>query len=425
MKNKLLTQIIEKMKKLVFTLGLCLIASISFGQKKAVTDALKYARDASGNKFAEARAEIKKALVHEETKNDPNTWYYAGYIENLQYEKENEKQLTLPPQTPNDAVMYEALHGIYPYFAKCYELGLIPDEKGKVKSPRLKDMKAVLKANKPYYVNAGNYFFEKKDYKRGMEIFDQYVEISDSPMMIETGKAAAATKEIDSSYIYANFYAALASAQLEDKDLAIRLLTRASKIDFNQSDILELLAEQYKNAEDTLNWEKTLNDAIALFPNSQQFLYSLINIYTNTNRNEKALEFVKAAIKNDQNNAQLYDVAGRLSGLLGDIVNTEEYYKKALEIDPDFMDAMVDMGVFYFNQGASKLEEASEINDVNKYNEEKEKVLVFFRKALPYLEKVLKDDPDTPLSNKITLRSIYYNLDMGDKFDEIDKLIDN
>ena len=403
------------MKKVVFTLGLCLVTVVSFGQKKAVADALKYAKDSKPN-FAEARAAIKGALDDAETKNDAKTWFTAGQIESLHFDQENTKLML--QQKPDEAAMYGALLAVYPYFLKAYELDNIPDVKGKVKPKFSKDIKSILRANLPYFMNGGAYYFDQRDYKKALDCFNQIVEITDNPFMKE-GAAAP----VDSAYYYANYYATIAVSQLDDADLAIKTMTRASKLDFKQNDVYQYLSDEYRKIQDTVNWEKTLNEGLALFPNEEFFLFQLIQIYISTERNSKAIDYIQAAIKNNPTNAQLFDVAGRVyeSGFK-DIEKAEEYFKKAIEIDGENAEVQSNMGRIYFNQAVVMLDAANEIADVKKYNEEKEKAKDLFRKALPYFEKAFKLDSEIN-ENKIALRSIYYNLDMEDKFNEISNLM--
>ncbi|MDR1114947.1 MAG: tetratricopeptide repeat protein [Tannerella sp.] len=406
------------MKKLGLTLGLCLIASVSFGQKKTVSEALKLAKDSKPN-FAEARTKIKDALEHDETKNDAKTWYTAGQIEDLQFTAENTKQLL--GQQPDEAVMYDALLNVYPYFKKANELDNLPDVKGKVKPKFTKDIRSTLKANLVYYLNGGAYFFDQKDYRKTLNFFDQYIEIADSKLMKEGEKPGEAG--VDSIYILANYYAAIAASQLNDHALAIEAIKRASKLDYKKNDMLQYLAEEYKLSEDSVNFQKTLEEGMAIFPKEEYFIMNLVGLYINTEQNEKAIEYINTAIKNDLSNAQLYDVAGRVyeSGLK-DYEKAEEFFKKAIELDSENAETQSNLGRIYFNQGVTQLDEANNISDVKKYNEEKEKAKDLFRKALPYFEKAFQLNPDAS-DNKIALRSIYYNLGMDDKFEEMDKIM--
>jgi tetratricopeptide (TPR) repeat protein len=407
------------MKKLFLTFGLCMAVSVAFGQKKAVTDALKFAKDAKPN-FEEARKKIKEALANAETKDDAKTWFVAGQIESIVVDGEIAQQVL--GKKPNEAVMYGALENIYPYFSKAYELDNLPNEKGKVKPKYSKDIKAILKADLPHYIYGGAYYFENLDYRKAHDFFNDYIEIADSKLLKE-GEKTDVTVPVDSNYIFANYYAALASSQLNDHNAAIVAMKRASKQDYKQNEIIQYLAEEYRNVADTANFEATLSEGLAIFPKEPYFLLNLINIYIQTGRNEKAIDYINTAIVNDPTNANLYDVAGRIyeSGFKN-LDKAEEYFKKATEIDGENAETQSNLGRIYFNQAVNQLDAANTIQDMKRYNEEKEKANELFKKALPYFEKSLQLSPDIQ-ETKIALRSIYYNLNMGEKLAEIEKLI--
>ena len=107
------------MKKVLFTLALCVAATASFAQKKAVSEAQSIAKGQNPD-FGEARTLIKGALENAETKDDAKTWFVAGQIEDQQFSNERTKQVL--GQQPNEPVMYDALYAILPYFEKAVVL---------------------------------------------------------------------------------------------------------------------------------------------------------------------------------------------------------------------------------------------------------------------------------------------------------------
>jgi tetratricopeptide (TPR) repeat protein len=285
-------------------------------------------------------------------------------------------------------------------------------------------MKAILKADLPYYMNGAIHFFEKSDYKKAHDFFNAYIEVSDCQLLKE-GEKADVVLPVDSNYIYANYYAAIASSQLNNHAVAVAAMKRASKQEYKQNEIIQYLAEEYRNAADTVNFEATLGEGLAVFPKEPYFLLNLINIYIQTGRNEKAIDNHNTAIASDPTNANLYHVAGRIyeSGFQN-LAKAEEYFIKATEIDGENVETQSDLGRIYFNQGVNQLDVANSIQDAKKYKEEKAKTNELFAKALPYFEKSYQLNPDVQ-ETKIALRSIYYNLDMGDKLDEIEKLMES
>ena len=80
---------------------------------------------------------------------------------------------------------------------------------------------------------------------------------------------------------------------------------------------------------------------------------------------------MNTAIAKDSNNPQLYDVMGRVYETgLRDYAKAEEYFKKALAINPDYIESLSNLGRVYYNQGVNKQGEANMINDAKQYQEE-------------------------------------------------------
>lgn len=400
------------MKQVLVTIGLCVATTAAFAQKSAVSNAERIIKDSKPD-FNEARNQIKGALDNAETKDDAKTWYIAGQIEDAQFSAENTKQIL--GQQPNEPVMYEALGNILPYFLKAYDLDAQPNEKGKVKPRFQKNIKSTISANLIYYLNGGAYYFDQRDYKKALTFFDQYVDIVNLPIF-----KGEKTADKDSTYMMCQFYAAVAAMQVDDQKVALEKLNRAKSSPYRQSDVYQYLCYEYEQAKDTVNLEKTLNEGMQVFPDSSYYLLSLINLYIYSNRNDEAINLLTTAIAKDANNSQLYHAMGSVyeSGIK-DPIKAEEYYNKALTIDPNNPVALSNMGRVFYNQGVNKLAEANLISDAKKYNEEKELAKEFFRKALPHFEKAHQLKPDER-EYMTALRGIYYNLDMSKEFDEME-----
>ena len=403
------------MKRVLLTVALCVAASASFAQKKVVNEAQSIAKGSNAD-FGEARTLIKGALENPETKDDAKTWYVAGFIEDQQFNAERAKQIL--GQQPNEPVMYEALYGILPYFQKAYELDQLPNEKGKVKPKYTKDIKSILSANHVYLFNGGAYYFDKQEYKKAYDFFNQYVEISELPMFTGTQ-----TAEKDSTFMTVQFYAAAAASLAKDSRLAIAALERAKNTPYRQYDVYQYLCYEYgeaRTAQDSVMLEKTFEEGMQVFPDSAFFLNNLINTYIYSNRNEKALEMLNVAIQKNPNDANLYNVMGRVYETgLKDYANAEKNFQIALEKDPNLTDALSNIGRIYYNQGVNKLSEANMINDSKKYQEELSMAKDLFKKALPYYKKAHEAEPEK-MDNMIALRGIYYNLNMGPELEAIE-----
>ena len=406
------------MKRLLLTVALCVAASsASLAQKKAVKEAQGIAKGDKAD-FTEARALIKGALENPETKDDAQAWYVAGFIEDQQFSAERTKQIL--GQQPNEPVMYEALGAILPYFKKAYELDQLPNEKGKIKPKYSKDIKSILGADHVYFFNGGAYYFDQKDYKKAYDFFNQYLEISELPMFEGTQ-----TAEKDSTFMTVQFYAAVAATQLQDSPIAIKALERAKSSDFRLNDVYQYLSYEYKQAGDSVNYVKTLEEGYAKFPNEEFFLMSLIDAYIQSSQNEKAISYLNTAIAQKPSDSQLYHALGIVYETgIKDYAKAEETFKKALEVNPESVESMSALGRIYYNQAVNKQGEANMINDSKKYQEELTIAKDLFKQALPYFQKAHEMKPSES-EYMVALRGIYYNLNMGPELEAIEAEMNN
>ena len=69
------------------------------------------------------------------------------------------------------------------------------------------------------------------------------------------------------------------------------------------------------------------------------------------------------------------------------VEKAEAAYKKAIEINPNYFDALYNIGALYFNRAVKQSEIVNNIKDNNKYKIESAKVDEIFKKSLPFLEK--------------------------------------
>ncbi|MDR0796017.1 MAG: tetratricopeptide repeat protein [Tannerella sp.] len=402
------------MKHVFLIIGLCLATTAAIAQKAAVTGAERAAKDQKSN-LGEARNLIKGAMTNAETKDDPKTWFIAGQVEDAQFNRENTKQIL--GQQPNEPVMYEALMNAVPFFLKANELDQRPNAKGKVAPKYTKNIKGILSANHIYFLNGGGYYFDEKDYSKAHNFFEKYLEIANLPFF--AGEKTAAK---DSTYMMIQFYSAIAACQMQNPELAIKVLTRAKDFPFRQSDVYQQLIVEYDQIKDSVNMEKTLEEGYKIFPDSSMYLLNLINLYIYSDRNEKAIELLNTAISKDAKSPELFQALGSVYETgYKDNKKAEEYFKKALDLSPDSPIALSNLGRVYYNQGIGKINDANALTDAAAYEAEKNVAKAFFKQALPFFEKAHQLDPKS-FDCMMALRGIYYQLlpEMTKQYEEME-----
>jgi tetratricopeptide (TPR) repeat protein len=411
------------MKRIVITTVLCFLASLTFGQKKALNEAKNELKAAAPN-IKDAREQIKSALANPETAELAETWFVAGKIEDKQFDTERVKMMI--GQQPNDDVMYPALYATLPYFEKAMVLDQRPDEKGKVKPKFTKEIRATLKPNLPYYINAGSYYSVKSDFKKAYECFKTYGDLRKSDLF--AGEKWPVENYSDTLDLQVRYYAAMMASNIPDHAASAALYSEIKDAPyktnsvFTENELYQRICFEYEQAKDSVNFEKSVKAGFEKFPEEDFYLLNLINLTISTGKQGEAISYLEAAIKKNSANSQFYDV-------LGQVYESEKNYDKAilnltkaLELEPDNADFLAHIGRVYFNLGVeARILSDDNVKDDAKYKELFQKSLDYFKNAQPHFEKLLKMDP----KNKATvnaLRSIYYSLTDNENYAKMDSL---
>ncbi|MDL2224368.1 tetratricopeptide repeat protein, partial [Bacteroidales bacterium OttesenSCG-928-M06] len=317
--------------------------------------------------------------------------------------------------------MYPALVRSIPYLVKADSLDILPDEKGRVKSKYRKDIQAILQENWPYIYNAGNYYYEKKNYQNAYKYFKLYGDLPKLAMFDEMPFRSEAIIEGDTIKTTVRYYAGIAAALIPDRDAAIEIFEEIKDYGILEDEIYKQLASQYHHKEDTVNYSRILKLGAEKFPNDSYYLLNLINITLAQGNVEEAEDFILKAIEVTPGNAQLYDVLGLVYEHNKDIDGSISVIKKALEVNPDYPEALTHLGRLYYNLGVEKRANTNAFDSKVNYEKEMEQVNAYFKESIPYFEKALQLQPKNEEAI-FALRNMYYSLGMNDEYEKMDKI---
>ncbi len=422
------------MKRILLFTSLCVLASFSFAQKKAVKDAKSAMKNIS-----EARELIKPALTDPETANDPETWKLAGDIEFKAFDDERtlEMQKEITGKGGNEEAMYVGLYNMYDPYIKADELGQVPNEKGQVKNKVRKDIVKNMNDGHRFYINGGVFYNDKKDYKRAADFFERYWDLP-SLSMFEDSDVKFNTQ--DSTYQTIKYYAVISAIQSGDHPRSIKLLNRIiaepyiQNSTYKESDVYELLASEYQQTGDSVAFANALREGAQRFPSNKYFTPNLINEFIRAGKTTEAIAYLDQAIANDPSNTcDLMSVKASLYAEQKDYANAEPAYASAIASNANCERALEGLGVLYVLQAQDMKEKASQVTSRREQAELDKETADLYQKALPYLEKyrdILKARPNLdPYDLKpalMKLQNVYYNLsllqvDKSAELDAIDK----
>jgi tetratricopeptide (TPR) repeat protein len=259
--------------------------------------------------------------------------------------------------------------------------------------------------------------FNDNDYNLALKSFEDILEIQNLPLMQEDPPT------VDTVII---FNAGLAAYNAENYDKAIKYYKEAAKYDYNGSRTYELISACYTNQNDTVNALATLQEGFEKYPESSSILVQMINIYMSSNKTDDAMKYLDLAIEQDPENASFYFAQGALNDKLGNTDKAIEAYEKAIELKPDYFDAYYNLGAIYYNKGVKQLDVANAVptNKPDLYEAEKNKADEEFKKAIPYMEKASEINTEDTYALE-SLKQLYYRLKMMDKFDEVNKKLED
>lgn len=221
------------------------------------------------------------------------------------------------------------------------------------------------------------------------------------------------------------YYATLAANGVEDRDAILKYAPIAIKDKDNGSVAMQLWADALKAKGDTAKWVESLKEGILKFPENQYFFANLVDYYSSSNQPEKAMQFADDMLTKDPNNKLYLYVKAYLYHNMKEYDQAIDFYKKTIEVDPQYAEAYSNLGLVLLMKAQDFADQSTtDVNDP-KYAEAQATIKKFYEEAKPYYEKARDLKPDQKDLWAPGLYRVYYNLNMGTEFDEIEKIMND
>ena len=153
-------------------------------------------------------------------------------------------------------------------------------------------------------------------------------------------------------------------------------------------------------------------------PDDISLLQSEADMYYKLGDKEKYKALMEGIVERDPNNPTIYYNLGVTSYEIGNTEAAIKYYNKALELNPKLVEARLNIAAAILSGESAIVEEMNGLGlskaDAKKYDELAEQRKGLYRKALPYLEKVMEDNPENVEAIRTTM-NIYYQLAESEK----------
>lgn len=325
----------------VVALGLTLMTSVTFAQKKVETDAaLQFQsyekaqmmgdQEEMKKQLLKAKESIDLAAVNPETQKSPKTLFYKGEIyASLAF-------IGMIDSTFNKSVPADARQ----IAINAYK------ESISVSSKYKSDIENTVNTVKQLMHPVGSAAYEAKKFKEAGEAFGL---INDFNSIL--GK-------VDTVYIY---YQGMAAESDGQWDKAASYYQKCAEMNYKPDETYRATAMAYIKG----------------------------------GKNDRAIEFLKHAIEKSPKDKHLYFALGTIAMEMNDDATVLENFKKALEIDPKYSDVHYNLGSYFSSKGADLRQKAADLppNAKKESDELLAKSLEFYKLAMEPLENYVALQP--------------------------------
>lgn len=353
-----------------------------FNEVKSVGSAELGAAD-----LAAAKEALDKAIEHDKTKDLAETWTYYALVN---------ADLALMDSTEAGESYIQAAE-------EARQKALSLDEENE-NEQNLNILSSILAQ---YEMNKGVKAWDSQDFPSAYNSFDKGLTYLPG----------------DTTLLY---YSGLAAINSQDYDKALSKYVELVPIDSfsNNKQIILDVSRLYLMQGDTTNAIKYAEIGANKYPEDGELATQNIELNLMAGNEEKIINTITAQAEKDPDNENLHYYLGIAYSALDDVENAEAAYRKALDVNPDYLDANINLGGLILNKGIDHFNKTNNASlQQAEYDAEIQKAYDIFDSALPYLQKAVDLDGSSFLA--LTNLKKYYEIkEDTDKIAEIQARID-
>ena len=380
------------MKRWMF-IGVVLFSLSNMGQQpqeppkmKTLYKTARLALKTTANQEA-AKQGLLAALARPELTNKDKCKIYYTAAELDESSNSVINQMAFLKQKYDSAALFNTVLNIYNHLILCDSVDMIPNANGHIKleyRDRTRDMMLKHRRN---LLTGGIFFLKKSDWASAYKYFDSYLRTN--------GKIL---KYVDQA--------------IEGTDSATKPVLQEYK------------CRSYQKLGNEKMWLQELHTGINKYPNHDYFFVSLLDYYNQHSQFDEGLLLADSMIHVHRDKPLYWYAMSLLSLGKEDFDKCIAYSDSCINLDANYADAYYNKSISYCNKALFAQEALNGKNHLDQDAVEmRQKIKELYALARPPMEKVRQLQPDNLIRWAQPLYRIYLYLNMGDEFDEIDKLL--
>lgn len=408
------------MKKMMLTIVAMVFAVVATAQNSAIYKVEHFVE--KGN-FDEALQIIETALANPKTTKFAGFYYNKGEINRKKFEEIlNMAAQGLPFDT---AAFCSHLDEAVTYLTKSHIADMTPDKKGRVKPEYQQKNYTTLKSMLNYYNFAGVFANQNKDYEKSLDYFKKYYDMPKNPVFTahETDSIYAKNK---GNYAQTAVNIVMLNFQLKNWDGILATVDDALQDTLSTKDLYLMKMQAHLEKNDSAAYIQDLQEGIARTEHVP-FAQNLLYVYMQRNQPEEAMKVATNMVEKNPDSYTGWYLKGCVElNLTKSYTEARESFKKAIELNPEFVDANVNMAYTYMNEVVARRNAGDfKLDRTNKaeFDKEFEVIKKYYEDALVYMERAQQLKPGEPKIWASALQQIYTNLQNKAKAEEMDAIM--
>ena len=287
-----------------------------------------------------------------------------------------------------------------------------------------------------HLVNKGSDFVEKNDYSSASDCFSNAYRISkkDTIYLYYAASSSVNAKEYDKSLTMYKELKSLNFTGIEKQYFALNIITNMEEAFDNKllrdatvqakthsnptekksksryPEIIKNMALIYNQMGDTEKALGAMLEARAENPDDLNLILTEANVYYAMGNIDKFKSLLEYATELDSENPELQYNLGVIAAEANDVENAKKYYTRAIELNPKYVNAYINLAALILGQEESIIDEMNNLGtsaaDDRRYDELRLERKELYFEAIPYLEQVIDIDSNNFQAAR-TLSNIY------------------
>ena len=413
------------MKKIIISLLVFSIFQLTFSQKKELKSIDKLLKSADYENALTSLESINSLIETSDDKTKAKYYYFKGLAKYQNGTGSFENKLLSVDDFNKVKQIEESSSKIYStkvddIFVNLFN-SFVDDSRTSLENKNYKNSYknleaayTVSKKDTLYLYNAALLATEAKEYSTALNFYERLINLGYTGVSINY---FATEKESGKEQVFQD---------MKSRDFSVDVIgTHESPRDEMaksvEIDILRSIAAIYRNQENFIKSIEYLEKAKLIDSNDINLILLESNIRWEMGEVDQYQKLISKALEIEPNNVDLIFNLGVVNAEKGNFEDAISYYDKVITIDLNYTKAYLNAAALILDKEGPMIEEMNSLGtstaDYNRYDELKIERENLYKKAIPYLEKVFELENDN-LNAARTLRNIYSQLDETESYNK-------